>query len=71
MSLLDTKEVMLKVKFKLDSSESRSDRASPANSREQGPQIDTKASKHLSLNKATGNGQVQPLFHVRKPSAEQ
>lgn len=35
MSPSDTKEVMLKVKFKLDSSESRSDRASSPRSRDQ------------------------------------
>ena len=69
MSLSDTKEVMLKVKFKLDSSESRSDRGSSAHSRDQGQLADPKGPKHLSLNKPAGISQAQPLFHVGKPSA--
>jgi hypothetical protein len=71
MSHSDTKEVMLKVKFKLDSSESRSDRGSSANSREHAQKSDPKGPKHLPLSKANPAGIPHQLFHVGKATGDQ
>jgi len=59
----NTKEVMLKVKFKLESSESRSERPSSNGSKKQVPhQTEIKGSKQFGNPKAAVNGDAQQLF---------